>query len=418
MGCSQGRSKPQRLELKSTSHSHGPKSHVLQLSICLPEVVTLCSTETGNKLELWRYNSTEDMTKVTTFEPVETQDHLENIKAICTLKVAHGREEKRVLFASVVVTAASTVSSPSPPSPLSSYLRIWDFPTPFTSSSDLLELPSTETVHSLGTVQELLVGLSSAWVYVWSCRLLGGRKSVYGNLVITPAFQMSMGPNPTPGLLYLSSIDGTLYPDSRDRSRICGCASIRKDPVSLSRLTPYATVILQEETETTHKIILLDLKSHISKEFNISSPNITFAQLVAPGEMLLGVYTERYHCEIWKISVSGEVISKVSFHTTSKRLSLNPMDKFLSTAASTSSKASIKRRKLSAPILSLTSDIHSTIWVLCADGFIAGFSLDSLRKTADYRVNILCDVGVFYEQNSVFIVDKAGAVHRVALPVS
>ena len=419
MGCNQGRSKPQRLEIKSTSRSHGEKSRVIQIAICLPEVVTLAVGEERSKLELWRVSESEELVRVRVFEPKEEQERLETLKAVCAMKVGQAREEKRVLFAAAVVSASGTVSSPSPP--LSSFIHIWYLPHPFSSPSDQLELPATDPVLSLSSLQDLLVALSPSWLFVWTCRLPGGgRKSLYGNLVVTPAFQMSMGPSPLPGIVYLHAVEGSLYAEIRDRLRICGCAASRKEQsLPISRTTAlYATVVMQEESEVAHKLIVVDLKANVSKEFSLSSPAITCVTMLSSSELLLGVYTEKYHCELWKVTIAGEILSKSSFHTTSKRLSLNPMDKFLSTAASTSSQGSIKRRKLSSPILAMTIDGLGTIWVLCADGFVAGFRCETLKKSAEYRVNILCEVAVFAGKDGLFIGDKGGGVSRVALPVT
>ena len=417
MGCSQGRTKPQRLEIKSTSRSQGEKSRVVQIAVCLPEVVTLTAGEGGSRLELWRLSDTEELVRGRVFEPKEEQERVEVLKGVCAMKVGSGREERRVLFSAAVVTSSDTVSSPSPP--LSSLIHIWYLPHPFSSPSDQLELPATDPVASLSCLQDLLVALSPSWLYVWTCRLPGGRKSLYGSLVVTPAFQMSMGPTPLPGLVYLHAVDGTSQAEQREKSRVCGCAAGRKDPnPPNSRSTSlYATIVMQEESEVTHRFVVVNLRANVSKEFAVASPAITGVDMLSASELLLGVYTEKYHCEVWKVSLAGEILARVSFHTTSKRLSLNPMDKFLSTAASMSSQGSIKRRKLSAPILAMTLDGLGVLWVLCADGFVAGFSSETMKKIGEYRVNIMCEVAVFAGKEGVFIGDKGGGVHRVTLPV-
>lgn len=418
MGCSQGRTKPQRLEIKSTSRSQGEKSRVVQIAICLPEVVTLAVGEGGSRLELWRLSETEELVRVRVFEPKEEQEHVEALKGVCAMKVGSGREEKRVLFSAAVVTSSDTVSSPSPA--LSSLIHIWYLPHAFSTPSDQVELPATDPVTSLSCLQDLLVALSPFWLYVWTCRLPGGgRKSLYGSLVVTPAFQMSMGQTPLPGLVYLHTVDGSSQVEQREKTRICGCAVGRKDihPPNSRSTSLYATIVMQEESEVTHKLVVVDLRANVSKEFAVASPAITGVSMLSASELLLGVYTEKYHCEVWKVSLGGEILARVSFHTTSKRLSLNPMDKFLSTAASQSSQGSIKRRKLSAPILAMTLDGLGVLWTVCADGFVAGFSSETMKKVAEYRVNIMCEAAVFAGKEGVFIGDKAGGVHRVALPV-
>jgi hypothetical protein len=80
--------------------------------------------------------------------------------------------------------------------------------------------------------------------------------------------------------------------------------------------------------------------------------------------------------------------------------------------------ASPSKGKFSSPIIEMAvlGGRRSTcIAVICADGYIALFTLDSFHCAGEYRVDLICDVASF-EASGLYIGDHRGQVHRIDQP--
>ena len=418
MGCNQGRQKPQKLEVQPTRRTREAPSRILQMSACLPFVATLHSGD-GNQgfVALWEMGEG-GFVQGKTYTGVGEG---EGMKGVATLLLEPlDSPPVRLLFLACTSTPAPSPNTRENEPHTRSLIHVWDLHTAFDRGEELREFGPGEELQAVAAGEECVTAVSAAWLYVWNCRMTGGgRKSVYRNPVFTLSFQMSLGRLPSPSMLSIQTIDGSCYPDLREKSRLCVCAGVRREasPPNSRHSVPFAVVVTQEESEMAHRVQVVDLKANVSKEFTLATATISSCRLLPDSECLIGVYTERYHCEIWRVSLSGDVVARISFQTSSKRLSLNPLDKFMSEKAAQMASPK-KKGKFSSPIIEMvvgTGTKGSTVTVVCADGYIAVYSIDGFRCEGEFRVNLMCDTAVVAHQ-SVLIGDKTGHVHKVTYP--